>query len=229
MTYKWFRLSLALAAALTAGTAHAQEEAPPSHLSRVLSHLELGLQGTGVFPKGTSGPVLAETTSGQGNSSSNVGQTLNYTTSHTFGGLFDVRATKSPYVGMEVNIGYSRYTHTFDCCNLQGGAQANAEEFTLGYVVHPRPTIFGVKLSAAAGGGTTYFHPTTFGGQALLAQARMTYYYNVAGDIPLNDHFAIRAGFRQLFYLAPDFGANFLYIKKRTTTSEPVVGFILHF
>jgi len=39
----------------------------------------------------------------------------------------------------------------------------------------------------------------------------------------------MRLGFRQLIYLAPDFQQNYLTITRRTTTSEPIIGFYLRF
>ena len=58
----------------------------------------------------------------------------------------------------------------------------------------------------------------------------MTYYYTVGVEAPLlGNYLGLRAGFRQLIYLAPDFGQNYLTIKKRTFTSEPQVGIYLHF
>lgn len=214
-------LSLSVVAALltfaTAATVHAQDVTPPpSKLSRVIEHMDFALQGTGAFTKSVHGTTYD-------------GTEITQTPSNTFGGLFTIRATKNPWVGAELNIGIQRFTQSYTCCNLQGGAQANTTEYTLGYVVHPPHRFFGIKPSFAAGSGVLAFRPTTFGGQGLREQARQTYYYAVDGDLPLSRFFAIRAGFRQQFYLAPDFGQNYLTILKHTITSQPAIGFAFKF
>ncbi len=203
---------------ISGGAVQAQStEAPPSRLSKVLSHMDFGLEGVGDFNKSVSGTNYR-------------GETVTQQGSNTFGGLFAIRYTKSPWIGFEGDLGYQRLTQKYTCCDLDNGAQANTEEFSVGYVVHPTQTFFGIKPSISAGTGTLAFRPTTFGGQQLHTQARQMYYYSVNGDMPmLADFFALRVGFRQQFYLAPDFGQNYLIINKHTITSQPVIGFIFHF
>ncbi len=74
------------------------------------------------------------------------------------------------------------------------------------------------------------FRPTPGGGQGLPRQYRAVYYYDAGVDeyFPTT-HLGFRAGFRQLIYLAPDFGQNYLTITRRTRTSEPNFGFFLRF
>lgn len=215
---KMFRFALpVLALTLLATAGRAQDTTGPTKFDRFIAHFDMGLQGTGVFTKSVTGTTYN-------------GAQITQDGSNTFGGLFTLRGTKSPWVGAELNLGYARYTQSYSCCQLQGGAQANAEEFTLGYVVHPDRTFFGAKPSFSAGSGSIAFVPTALGGQGLHTQARQVYYYSASADVPaFADFFAIRVGFRQQFYKAPDFGQNYLTIKKMTITSEPVIGFIFHF
>ena len=42
-------------------------------------------------------------------------------------------------------------------------------------------------------------------------------------------HVGLRAQVRQAFFLAPDFGQNYLTIKQRTSSFEPAIGIYLHF
>ena len=64
----------------------------------------------------------------------------------------------------------------------------------------------------------------------MLVQARADYYYSVGGDLPIvGETFGLRAGFREAFYLAPDYGQNYLKTKKLQTSLEPTVGFYIHF
>ena len=61
-------------------------------------------------------------------------------------------------------------------------------------------------------------------------QARAAYYYSIgAENTVFSSHFGVRAQFRQVFFLAPDFGQNYLTIKHRTSTFEPGFGFFLRF
>ena len=72
--------------------------------------------------------------------------------------------------------------------------------------------------------------PTKNGGQGLSTQARAAYYYSLGGEgLIVGDTLGVRVGIRQLFYLAPDFGQNYLTIKQRTFTTEPQIGLYLHF
>lgn len=156
--------------------------------------------------------------------------------STTVGELLTLRYTARPYLGLEFNFGNARFTqnYTFNPkpspTILAGGAQAAARELTFGYIAHPRSRPFGLQPFLGAGAGTIRFKPTTYGGQGLPQQYRAAYYYTVGveGNFP-DSHFGVRAGFRQLIYLAPDFLQNYLTITRRVRTSEPTIGFFVRF
>jgi hypothetical protein len=156
--------------------------------------------------------------------------------SSTVGELVTLRYTAKPYFGLEFNFGNARFTQNYtfipnpSSSILAGGAQAGARELTFGYVAHPRARPFGLQPFLGAGGGTIRFKPTTYGGQGLPQQYRAAYYYTlgVEDNFP-GSHFGVRVGFRQLFYLAPDFLQNYLTIKQRVRTSEPNFGFFVRF
>jgi hypothetical protein len=57
----------------------------------------------------------------------------------------------------------------------------------------------------------------------------MTYYYSLGFTKDLSPHFGLRAGFRELFFLDPDFGQNYLTILKHATTLEPTAGFYIRY
>jgi len=156
--------------------------------------------------------------------------------SKTVGELATLRYTAKPWVGFEFNFGNQRYTENytfnpaFPSPVLVGGAQTGVHEITFGYVAHPPHQFFGLQPFLGAGFGTMSFHPTRGGGQRLPFQYRAAYYYTggVEGQFP-NSHFGMRAGFRQVIYLAPDFLQNYLTITKRVRTSEPNIGFYVRF
>jgi hypothetical protein len=205
------------------GVAAAQVSETP--LTKQLNRIDLGVSAIGVITGSTSGPDALR------------GNNVHDSPSNTVGALVNLRYIKSPLVGVEFNYTYSRFTHNYSgnvpnpgaSSPLNLGIQANMSEYTLGYVVHT-PHIFGLGTFASGGAGTTAFRPSKNGGEGFQTQARLTYYYNVGVEqqifIP---SFGFRASFRQAFYKAPDFETNYLNNGKRTITTEPSIGFYLHF
>ena len=204
---------------------------PPTAFEKQLNRIDLSVSAMGYLSTSVSGTNY-------------TGVTFTQKPSNTVGELGTLRYVGKPWVGFEFNFGNSRYTQNFitthytnssvcpnsQCNYLLGGAQNNVHELTLGYVAHPPHTIFGLQPYLGAGGGTMQFRPTPGGGQGLPRQWRAVYFYDAGVDeyFP-SAHFGFRAGFRQLIYLAPDFGQNYLTITRRTRTSEPNFGFFLRF
>src|SRR5579871_5302351 len=113
---------LCLLGVFAGSTAQGQTE---SALDRTLSHVDLGVSGVGEFTRDVSGTNY-------------LGVPLTQSAGNTFGALVTVRYTKSPWVGVEFNYGYSRYTQHYYSngaeAYLFGGVQTNNSEYTLGYV-----------------------------------------------------------------------------------------------
>jgi hypothetical protein len=211
-------LPLAAVLAFTFSVAAAQE--PLTGLNKQLSRMDLGISGSGLFNKTVSGPITRS-------DATNAGQTIIQSPSNTFGALVTVRYIAKPFVGFEGNYGYARYTENYT--NI-GGVQTQANEYTLGYLITPVPTLFGFQPFVSIGAGSMAFKPTPRGGQSLSTQARATYYYSAGLQKEyFSEHFGLRASFREQFFLAPDFGQNYLTILKRTTTYEPTIGFYLKY
>jgi opacity protein-like surface antigen len=208
-------LALCLFATAAAPVAHAQATSGNTELNKHLARLDFAASGIGSFTKSVSGTNY-------------LGVPLTQNGSNTFGALVTLRYTKSPYMGLEFNYTYARYTQNFSAY-INGGAQTNASEYSFGYVAHPPHEFFGTKPFIAGGAGSTAFRPTPGGGQGLKAQARMTYYYAAGIEKDVTEHFGVRAQIRQTFFKAPDFGQNYLTILKYTWTFEPGFGFVVHF
>jgi hypothetical protein len=216
---------------LTAGRAIAQSSTTPlTGFEKQMNRIDLSVSVAGMFSTSVTGTNY-------------VGVTFTQKPSNTVGELATLRYIAKPLVGFEFNFGNSRYAQNFNtthftnsttcpnstCQYLVGGAQNNVHEETLGYVAHLHP-LFGIEPFVGAGGGTMRFRPTTFGGQGLPQQYRAVYFYEGgAEDYFPNTHLGVRVGFRQLIYLAPDFGQNYLTITRRARTSEPTFGFFLRF
>lgn len=212
----------AVGLALLAGTAVGQTK-----LQQQLSKIDLGIHAVGEFSSTASGPVTIP--------SNNAGQVVSLSPSNTVGALVTIRYVAKPYMGAEFNGGYARYTEDLGGSVLQfsppfTAIQTQVDEFTLGYLINPPYTILGVRPFASAGVGGLRFAPTRGGGEGAPPQGRVALYYNVGvqKDV-IKDVFGVRAGFRQLFYTAPDFFQNYLTINKRASTSEPMIGFYVRF
>lgn len=212
--------ALCLFATLAAPTARAQATSGNPALQKQLSRLDLAASAIGSFTKDTSGVNY-------------LGVALDQKASSTVGALITIRYTKSPYIGGEFNYSYARFTQHYtqdgQDAYLFGGVQANASEYTLGYVIHPPHRLLTTKPFVAVGLGSTSFKPTPGGGQALPGRARATYYYALGLEKELNSHFDFRLQIRQTFYKAPDFGQNYLTIEAQTWTLQPGIGFAYHF
>ena len=210
-----FRRSAVLSVLLCLASAAACAQNPVTALDRQLDRIDLGVSGMGEFTNSVTGTNY-------------LGTKLTQQPSNTLGALINIRYIKSPLLGLEFNYTYARYTQNFSSY-IVGGAQTNANEYSLGYIAHT-PKILGVQTFVSAGAGSTQFKGTQGGGQGLPTQARMTYYYSAGVEQSvISPHFGIRAEFRQAFFLAPDFGQNYLTIKQRQISTEPAVGFYLHF
>jgi hypothetical protein len=214
-------LLVVAATLLAAPIAQAQTPAaPPTAFDKQLERIDFAISGVGLFTNTVSGIEKRDNAP------------LSEYGSNTAGALITLRYIKKPLLGFEFNYGYSRYTQDFVPNTIVvGGVQNKATEYSLGYVAHIHKLDFmGLQPFAGAGGGTIAFTPTPYGGQGLKEQARAAYYYQAGVEDPIfTSHIGIRASFRQLIYLAPDFGQNYLTITRRTRTSEPQVGFYARF
>ncbi len=230
MIRKAFPLLAAFSLLCIAGAASAQVDTPPSAFEKQLHKLDLSINGVGIYNRSVSGNVLPGISGGAA-----AGAPLTQFGSNTAGVIVALQYVAKPYFGLELNYGYARYTE-----NYQGDAIVNAtgtspfqvqtkvNEYTFGYLVTPPHPVFGFQPFASAGFGTTAFTPTAGGGQELPEKARATYYYSVGLQKDYG-HLGLRAGFRETFYLAPDFGQNYLTILKHTTTYEPFAGFYFRY
>jgi len=217
-----------LACFLGGAAAAAQTETPETPLQKQFHRLDLGITGVGMFNSTVTGPVIPL--------AANTGQSITQYGSNTLGALVSIGYTAKPYVGFEFNYGYARYTENYTgagsvvcCATSDFQIQTGADEITLGYVAKPPHTIFGLQPYAGAGAGSIEFKPTAHGGEGAAKRARAVYYYSVGLQDEISPHFGLRLGVRQLFFLAPDFGLNYLTILKHASTFEPSAGFYLRY
>jgi hypothetical protein len=229
---KAFPLLAVLLFASTVTASHAQTEAPPTPLEKQLEKLDLSVSGIGVYNNKVSGTVVTDL------GATNEGEALTQFGSNTLGALATIHYPAKPYFGLELNYSFARYTENFEgpaiTSFLPSGitkfqVQTKVNEYTFGYLITPPYTIFGLHPFASAGFGPQGFKPTPGGGQEEPEKARATYYYSLGFSKEVSPHFGLRAGFRELFFLDPDFGQNYLTILKHSTTLEPFAGFYLRY
>jgi hypothetical protein len=222
-----------LAAALLGSTlvsAYGQTSAPPTALSKQIDKIDLTIAGVGIFNTTVTGDVVPV--------SDNRGESITQFGSNTLGALVSIHYPAKPYFGLEFNYGYARYTENFEGPGvadfLPAGTtdfqiQTKVNEYSFGYLITPPHQILGLQPFVSAGAGTQAFKPTAFGGQEEPEKARMTYYYSLGLQKDYSQHFGFRVGFRELFFLDPDFGQNYLTILKHANTYEPMAGFYLRY
>lgn len=212
-------VSLLLLAALPIA-ASAQSSTPPTGLQRQLDRVDFGISAAGLFSNTVSGTQKRDKTP------------LTLHPSSTVGELATIRYTAKPYFGLEFNFSNARLAMNFNSNPqlLPGSAQAGMREMSFGYIVHPPHKLYGIQPFAGAGAGTIRFTPTTFGGLGLPQQYRMVYHFTAGLESNFPDsHFGMRVAVRDLIYLGPDFGQNYLTILKRVNTIDPTIGFFVRF
>jgi hypothetical protein len=211
-------------------TAFAQTETPPTAFDRQLHKLDLSITGVGEYNTTVTGPVIA--------TASNQGESITQFGSNTAGLLISLQYVAKPYVGLEINYGSARYTENYQGPGISDPnalglslfqVQTKANEYSFGYVATPPHKVFSLQPFLGAGFGTLAFKPTAFGGQELPEKARALYYYSVGLQKDYGAHFGLKVGFRELFFIDPDFGQNYLTIVKHANTYEPMAGFYLRY
>lgn len=232
MIRKAFPLLAVLLFAGTVAGANAQTQAPPTAFEKQLDKIDLSIMGAGIYNNTVTGTVES------GLGAANQGESLTQHGSNTLGALVSIHYPIKPYFGLEFNYGYARYTENYTGPGITNflpsgindfQIQTKVNEYTFGYLITPPHPIFGLQPYVSAGIGPQAFKPTPLGGQEEPEKARMTYYYSLGVAKDVSPHFGLRASFRELFFLDPDFGQNYLTILKHATTYEPTAGFYLRY
>jgi hypothetical protein len=229
----------------TVRSALAQVDTPPTAFEKQLHKIDLSIAGVGVYNSTVTGPVIPNTASNYcvyspppaNPALTNCGaNNITQFGSNTAGALVSLQYIAKPYFGIELNYGYARYTENYEGPAIVTAfgitdfqVQTKVNEYTFGYVATPPHPIFGFQPFLGAGFGTMGFKPTAGGGQELPEKARAVYYYDLGLQKDFNPHFGLKAGFRELFFLDPDFGQSYLTILKHSNTYEPMAGFYFRY
>lgn len=167
-------------------------------------------------------------------------------TSPSAGVLGTFHQSVRPWLGYNVNIGYSRFSENYsegwavlpnktsinppNYSFAQGSIGTNMYELTVAYAVQgPKTKHF--TTFAQLGGGGLFFLPTK-DPAPYSEQIRTTMVFGVGMNYKLSEHLGLRAEYRGLFYKNPDFkgfDSPIPVSKLFTVTSEPTIGIVYTF
>ena len=176
---------------------------------------EIGLQGTGIFTKGT------------------TSQGITQRGTETGGVLVGYRFHLNRWLAAEGVYGYGRNAQQFLAPAGLTRIQANVHQATGGFVVSlPAPARFRISPYVLAEGGVLVFDPAGNAFGSVVGAQRQTvgvFAYGGGADFPVLRHVSLRAEYRGLVYNAPDFGLKDLNTNTLTHAAQPSAGIVLRF
>jgi opacity protein-like surface antigen len=183
----------------------------PPAMAQTLKNLEGSVNIFGQFSGNTSGNGVTDSPT------------------NSLGVLASVRQSFHPWLGYEINYGYTRFSERYN--TIPYGVQNNVHEASGAYLVQaPSIPILGLQPFGAVGVGGLIFLPTTVGGQRYNQQWRVPFLYEVGFNYPiLTSHLGLRFQYRGLLYKTPDFESSEITTNSRRQTSEPSVGAYFRF
>ena len=170
-------------------------------------------------------------------------------TSDSAGVLRTVHQQFRPWLGYDVNFGYSKFTEEFShgqqfvptpssafpasSSFTRGSIRTNMYDLTIGYVVQQRSNQR-ISTFEQFGGGGLFFLPTQNNSSA-KNQTRPAMLFGIGMNCKLTDHLDFRAEYRGFFYKSPDFtlppydGSNFPMTRLFTVTNAPAASLVYRF
>lgn len=157
-----------------------------------------------------------------------MGEGVTDAPSYSGGFVVNYRYHFNRWSALEVNYGYSRFSHFY---NSGFSTVANDNEATFAYLF-----TFGVPQGARlhpfveAGTGALIFVPNTnesAGGA--LTQDRAAFLYGAGASYRLTSHLGVQLGYRGLIYRDPDFALSEQFTNAMTHMAEPYAGLTLRF
>jgi hypothetical protein len=147
-------------------------------------------------------------------------------TTESGGGLFSFRQPYRPWLGYEVNVGYTKFFEAYNKGVVK--VESNVTDLSFSYLFQS-PTVYGVQPYLSLGGGIIVFSPiagtlidlnspTT---KSLPSQLVPEFAYNFGLNYPIFSRLGVRGGLRGLIYKTPDFHQFAIDTKTLRTTLEP--------
>ncbi len=157
-------------------------------------------------------------------------------TTSSGGVLFSFRQPYKPWLGYDVNVGYTKFFESYNKNTVK--LQSNVTDLSISYLFQSTP-IYGVQPFLSVGGGLIVFSPIqrTITNEAsnpnqalnLSVQFLPEFVYSLGLDVPVYKRFGVRGGLRGLKYKTPDFHQFSIDTKTLRTTFEPNINVYYRF
>jgi opacity protein-like surface antigen len=146
------------------------------------------------------------------------------------GGLFSFRQSAKPFVGYELNYGYTRFTDTYTFSN--DTISHGMSELSAAYLIQA-PTYNGIQAFGTLGVGLVIQTPSstiTASGQRPSTATSPAFVFGVGINVPnMFGKLGLRIQYRGVRTKSPDFGVLSLDTHRLRTTQEPAVGVYYRF
>jgi opacity protein-like surface antigen len=157
-----------------------------------------------------------------------TGQNVTDNATYSGGFLVNYRFHFNSWGALEANYSRTRYTQFYSGGTgiINSWTQAKAQEATMAFVYTFGPRFNGrLTPYAEAGTGGLFWSPVSSGSVGgPYNQSRPVLLYGGGFNWKLFGHFSLRAGYRGLFFTAPDFNVNGQFTNARTQIKQPYAG-----
>ncbi|HUJ33237.1 MAG TPA: outer membrane beta-barrel protein [Candidatus Acidoferrum sp.] len=165
--------------------------------------------------------------------STSAGQNVTDSPTYTGGILVNYRFHFNDWAAVEVNYARSRYTQFYAGAGgiITSWTQANAQELSMALVAKLGSRMNGrLQPFVEAGTGGLFWSPVSSGSVGgPFSQDRAALLYGGGFDWKAFGHFSLRAGYRGLVFVAPDFNQAGQFTNARTQLKEPYAGISFRF
>ena len=150
----------------------------------------------------------------------------------TGGGLLSLRQSLKPWLGYEVNYGYSRFSDYYRHDQVTDRVSHGMSEVSFAYLLQG-PMYRRIRPFLTVGGGAVIQTPVTtplLTGEQPGTETSPAFVFGFGANVPnFYHHIGMRLQYRGLEYKAPDFGVLSLNTHHSRTTQEPTLGFYYRF
>ncbi len=154
------------------------------------------------------------------------GNFIRQDTTESLGGLASFRQTYRPWLGYELDYGFTRYSEFY---NKGFPVQHNTHELTGALLLQTPTPYYGLQLFVTLGTGLMVIAPTSAGGNGQSTQLLPAFVYSVGVNHQVTQHIGIRVQYRALDYKAPNFNNVLIDSHRLRTTMEPGAGVYYRF
>jgi hypothetical protein len=152
--------------------------------------------------------------------------------SNSGGGLFSFRQSAHPFVGYELNYGYTHFTDTYTSTFSNATISHGMSELSAAYLVQS-PPLNGIQPFGTIGVGLAIQNPSstiTASGQRPSTAASPAFVFGLGINVPnMFGKLGLRIQYHGVRTKSPDFGIQSLDTHRSRTTQEPGVGVYYRF